>query len=241
MKINISKRKEAEKTIYEFFNIIDQSGDNTKFYKDLISKMSEKEFISFFTELLSDPNMVLMLNMIDYEREIDINQVEKAAKFLGIPLEEEVVLPYINMNKEKPIVTRIKVIVGYIIVKRVQQMVLKKNSTSSDIADRSPTTGQVTGDDKNGRSSDQENIALVALGADSILEEFLGARSDGMLRKNQMYSDIAENGYCSLENLEADIRDRTALNTIEVFFLGMGIKTDLVSNDLLLPSTIDKM
>ena len=63
-------------------------------------------------------------------------------------------------------VTKEKCLTGYYIDKRMEQMNNKKNSTSTHIDERSATTGQVVGHDKNGRSSDQENIALTVIGAE---------------------------------------------------------------------------
>lgn len=237
MKISPDRRKKMEKTTQDTFNILDPTGTNSKKYKEMLSSMTQKEFDEFFTELFNDDNLFLILDVVDYERELDIEKLKKAAEYLGVPLTERIIMPHLNMDKENPIVTKVEAIVGYIVIKRVQQMVMKKNSASTDIGERSPVTGQVTGDDKNARSSDQENIALCATGAWNVLQEFLGPRADGLVRKNQMYADITNKGYCSLSELDADISDRTTLNTIDVLFLGMGIKTDLVSGDLLLPQT----
>ena len=82
-------------------------------------------------------------------------------------------------------------------------------------------------------------MALVVIGADKILEEFNGFRADGMARKNEAYADIAKTGGCSVDKVEQNhgIEDRTALNTLDVFYTGMGIKTDIVTPDYLLVST----
>jgi hypothetical protein len=238
-KINIKKRKEAEKIVYEIFDILDPSGANTKKYKALFAGMSDNEFIKTMNNMWEDDTYNFILDIVDFERDIDLATVEKAAKKLGVPLEEDVVTPFLNMDVNNPVVTRTKVLVMYIIFKRMQQMTQKKNSTSIHISDRSATTGQVVGDDKNGRNSDVENVGLIAIGAVNVAKEFNGFRADGMQRKNIAYSSISTNGYVSLDEVEsqAGISDRTVLNTIDTFYLGMGIKTDLVDDSLLLNST----
>lgn len=237
MKINISKRAECEKIIYQVFDKLDPSGDNTKYYKKLLSGMSNTEFEKFFTNLFKDDTLYLPLHVVDFERDVNIEQAEEALKLLQVPLEEYVILPHLNMDKDKPIATLHKMIVGYNINKRMQQTKTKKNSTSIEISDRSPVTGQVTGDDKNARSSDQENIALTAMGADEVLQELLGPRADDIVAKNQMYADIATNGYCTLDNLQSELKDKTMLNTSNVMFLGMGLKVDLIDEGLLLSNS----
>ena len=238
-KINIKKRKEAEKLVYEIFDILDPSGENTLKYKELFANMSDAEFTKFMNSMWEDDTLNFVLDIVDHDRTLSLNMVERAAKHLGVPLEETVVLPFLNMDTENPVVTRTKVLTMYIIYKRLQQTTQKKNSTSIHISDRSATTGQVVGDDKNGRSSDVENSGLVALGAINVAREFNGFRADGMQRKNAAYSSIATNGYVSLEDVEAQagIGDRTVLNTIDAMYLAMGIKTDLVDDSLILSST----
>ena len=64
-----------------------------------------------------------------------------------------------------------------------------------------------------------------------------------MIRKNVAYSSATNKGYISLEEVEssAGINDRTILNTIDKLYLGMGIKTDLVDESLVLTKTIKEM
>lgn len=240
--IDIKKRKEAEQLVYDFMSIADPSGANTKKYKALFSSMSDTKFKTFMNEMWDDFSMNYILDTQDYKRGMSITTAEKLLKFLGVPSEEYLIMPHLSMDTEHPIVTKYKVVVGYDIELRMQQTNHKKNSTSISISERSATTGQVVGDDKNGRSSDQENIALVVLGADKILEEFNGFRADGLGRKAEAYADIARTGTCSVDKVEENhgIDDRTALNTLDVYFTGMGLKTDLVSNSYLLGSTMKK-
>ena len=103
---------------------------------------------------------------------------------------------------------------------------------------RSALSGQVMGKDKNARDSDQENYALVTLGAENILKELMGPRADDPVMKDQMYSQIAKDGYVSLENLTSDVKNKVTLNTIDVFFTGMGIATDLITEGLVVKKSM---
>ena len=98
-------------------------------------------------------------------------------------------------------------------------------------------TNQVTGDDKIARITDLETYALTAIGADAALKEFLGPRSDNQLKKEQLYQNIANEGYCRLDTLEGDLTKSQTINTIDIIFLGAGIKTDLISEELMLSTT----
>ena len=75
---------------------------------------------------------------------------------------------------------------------------MKKNHYSTDIDERSLKTGDVKGESKNGAISEPETYALMAIGAEKGLEEFLGPRADNEQKKLQMYREIAKNGYTTL-------------------------------------------
>lgn len=241
-KIDIKKRAQAEKLVYSVMDALDPSGTNTNRYKKLFGTMSDAKFENFMKCMFDDDNIDFTLEIREFERELKVEQIEKAAKVLGIPLEEYVVLPHISRTQEHPMVTKEKCITGYYIEKRMEQTNTKKNSSSTHIDERSATTGQVVGHDKNGRSSDQENIALRVIGADNILKEINGFRADGLQRKTYAYAQIAKSGSCSLEDVEsqAGIEDRLALETLDVYYMTAGLATDLITEGDLLITTVKK-
>lgn len=242
-KIDLSKRKEAENIVYNVMDLLDPSKTNSTKYKKMFASLTNAQFEKLMTDMFEDDTLNFTLDIVNFERELDLGTVEKAAKYLGVPLEEYVMLPFLNNDVEEPVITKVPVIVMYTIFKRLQQTTQKKNSTSIHITERSAVTGQVTGNDKNGRSSDVENASLIALGAINCAKEFNGFRADGMERKHVAYSSASNRGYISLDEVEssAGISDRTVLNTIDKLYLGMGIKTDLVDETLVLSKTLKSM
>lgn len=243
MKIDVSKRKEVEQDVYAFFDTIDPSGKNSERYRKMFATMSDSKWASFYEQMFDDDNMNYIFDIEDFKTDFSPGNAEKALRYLHVPAEETVVLPHKNMDLEHPITTKEKCIVGYNIEIRMSQTVRHKNSTSTAISERSAITGQVVGNDKNGRTTDQENVALMVYGANAIAKEMNGFRADGIARKNEAYGDILKTGVCSVEKVEEDhgIEDRTSLNAVDSFFLGMGIKTDLVSDSYVLPKTIREL
>ena len=237
-KMTPQKREEMETLIYNFFSAFDKTETNTKHYQDMFSKMSDTQFDRWFKDFFDNPKAYLVLNICDYENTIQLDDIEDAAKVLNIPLFETVYMPYVTMDKKKTIATPIPVPVGYLNIKRTQQTISKKNGLSTSIDTRSALTAQVTGADKNGRESDLENTMLASLGMVNTMRELNGPRSDDMSMKNQMLHDIALNGYVRLEDLEDNVENKTTLNTVNVFLLGMGIDSDLVTKGLMLPSSL---
>lgn len=238
MAIDKNKRKEMETLIYNVFSALDPSSINTQKYKDLFKGMSDTQFDVFFKKLFSSEDEYLILDVADYERELKIEHVEDAAKVLNVPLFEKIIMPFANGDVNSPIISKYEVPVGYIHIKRVQQILSKKNTTSTDISSRSALTGQVVGKDKNARDSDQENFALVTLDANDTLKELLGPRADDLVMKNEMYSSISQKGFVSLENLTNNVENKTTLNALDVHLIGMHIKSDLVTEGLVVKKTL---
>lgn len=237
-KMTPQKREEMETLIYNFFSAFDKTETNTKHYQDMFSKMSDAQFDKWFKDFFDNPKAYLVLNICDYENTIQLDDIEDAAKVLDIPLFETVYMPYVTMDKKKTIATPIPVPVGYLNIKRTQQTISKKNGLSTSIDTRSALTAQVTGADKNGRESDLENTMLASLGMVNTMRELNGPRADDMSMKNQMLHDIALNGYVKLEDLDDNVENKTTLNTVNVFLLGMGLDSDLVTKGLMLPASL---
>lgn len=235
MKPISERRKKFMAKIDGIFNNLDPSGANTKRYHDLLDPMTDEAFDKWVRAFAKDDKHQFYFEIVEYVRDVKYENIEKAAKFLKVPLFERVYLPHINHDLDNITVTPEPVMVGYIHEKRMMQMLSKKNSGSTSIKNRSPLTGTVKDDDKNGRNSDVETYSMLASGAEASLAEFLGPRADDMTAKNQMYSSLAENGYVSLKDLTSDKRNKTSLNTLNIYFLQQGFKTNLIGSGNLLP------
>lgn len=234
------KRQRMEKLIYDFFDAFDKSGTNTKKYRELFEPMTNAQFDKFFKDFFVNDKAYLVLDIVDYEHSIMMEDIERASKVIDIPLFENVFMPHLTMDKSRVICTQEPVPVGYINIKRTQQTVSKKNGISTNIDQRSALTAQVTGDDKNGRESDLENTMLASMGLENTLRELNGPRADDMTMKQEMLRDIALNGYTSLEDMTDSVENKTTLRTVDVFLLGMGFNSDLVTKGLLQPSELKK-
>jgi hypothetical protein len=233
----VTNRKYIEKLIYDTFDALDPSGVNRERYHTLFSEMKDNEFEKFMKDFLSDDEENFILNIIEFENTLKFEYCEAAAKVLNIPLMEYIYLPHLSMDKSNVIISKEKCLVGYLNIKRTQQLLHKKNSLSTSDERRSLATGQVTNEDKNARDSDVEASMLVALGADKILQELHGPRADDPEKRNQLKQHIATKGHAMLEELEGDTTSKTTLNTVATYLLCMGLFNDLITPTYLLPST----
>ena len=234
---NISaKRKQFMTTLTNVMNKLDPTGTNAKIYKEKLDPMSDAQFDKWARAFFADEKQNLYLEIVEYERDTDLKRIEDAANYLGVPLYERVAIPYLNGDPDLVTVTPTPVPVGYIHIKRMPQSVHHKNSGSTSIRRRSSKTGQVTGEDRNGRNTDVETYSLTAYGATNTLAEFLGPRADDEVKKNQMYSQIEMDGVCYASQLSSTQEDKVALNTLDVYYNASGFMTNMVRGQYLLSS-----
>lgn len=239
--MSVSNRAYIEKLIYDTFDAIDPSGTNTDKYKTLFSQMNDKEFEKYMKDFLNDDHENFSVDIVEYEHDLKMEYCENAAKVLDIPLMEYLYMPHLTMDKKRVVVSKEKCLVGYINVKRTQQLLHKKNGLSTSNEKTSALTGQVVDKDKNARDSDIEASMLVSLGADKILQELHGPRADDPVMKREMNQSITTKGYVMLDELTNLSTNKVTLNTVNTYLLSMGLKSDIVSDSYILPKTSDEL
>lgn len=237
----VVNRKEVEKLIYDTYSAADPTGENTIKWKTVFGNMNDQEFARELRSFLDNPDDNFPFDMIDFKREVKMENMEKAAKVVKTEIFEYVYMPWLTMDKSRVIRTKQKVLVGYYNIKRPQQLLHKKNGISLSSEKRSMLTNQVIGKDKNARDSDIEASMLVSLGAKAILQELHGPRADDMVMKTQMTQSIRNKGYVLLEELDNLPTNKTTLVTIDTFLLGMMLKSDLITSTYILPKTSAEM
>lgn len=237
----IKNRQECEQLVYDTFDALDPTGTNTAKYRDMFGAMSDKQFESYLKAFFANDNENFILDINEYDRNVKMENCEAAAKVLGIPLAETVFMPHLTMDKKHVVASKEKCLVGWINIKRTQQLLHKKNGLALTDTRYNHLTGQVTGQDKDARDSDIEATMLVSMGAEDILRELHGPRADDIAMKRQMMNSIATKGYVDLESLEDKPTNKTTLNTVNTYLLAMGIKSDLVDDSYILPKILDEL
>ena len=192
------------------------------------SKNAKYTFNYKTMKFLNNDKQNFYLEIVEYERDLKIEDIEKCAEIMTVPLFERIAMPYLTMDKNNVVVSTTPVPVGFIHEKRMPQTLMKKSAASIKTDKRNPLSGQVVGDDKNARNSDSEVYSLATLGANAALKEFLGPRADDMRAKNEMYAEIAKNGYVAMEDLTDDVYNKVALNTFDMYFLMQGLRTNMI-------------
>jgi hypothetical protein len=234
-------RAQIEQLIYDTFDALDPTKVNSTKYRELYGGMSDDQFTKHIKAFLADDNENFILDINELDRKVEMEKCEAAAKVLGIPLAEYVYLPHLTMDKSNVVVSRERALVGWVNIKRTQQLLHKKNGLATSDSQVNHLTGQVTGSDKDARDSDIEATMLVSLGAEHVLQELHGPRSDDVVMRRQMMADIATKGYVLLEELDNLPTNKTTLNTVNAYLIAMGIKSDLITDGYVLPAVLAEL
>jgi hypothetical protein len=232
------KRKKIEKLVLSVYSALDTTGENTKKMADTFKSMDDKAFAEFVNSI-KDRKAYFQLEVLPFKNEPKLDDINKALGILKVPAEEYVYYPHEASKDGKPLRTKVPVPVGYIHVRRLQQILSKKNSYTADITKRNQLTGQVTGDSKIARLSDTETAALITMGANMAVKELLGPRADNKAKKVAMYQQISRDGYVTLQSLEGldTVLDNTSLLTMDAYLLGAGLISDLINGSYILTSS----
>lgn len=235
-------RKEVEPLIYTFMNGFDNSGENADIWKEKFTKMSDDQFVKEVKTILDDPQRYFDVTITPFNKKQQpkFENYKKLAKLVDIELEEYVVLPHLSENTGvgNPVMTLTKVPVGMLHLKRLQQIVRKKNKVTTSIEVRDQRKGQVVDEDKGGRMTDADMFALTTIGAFPVMQELYGPRADSLRAKEQLYKEIREGTRLPrMVDLSNDIADKVAINTLNFYIIGASLMSDLVSDSYMLEIT----
>ena len=229
---NKEKRKQIEFKVIQTMNLLDPTGTNAKKYQSMFASMNDVQFSNWITKFLADDKSNFRLDIEEFgdgSRVLRYENIEKAAKFLKLPLFEYVYIPHLSSDPKRPIRTKQPVLVGYLNIKRVQQLVSKKTGLALDDRKRDEMTGQLRGDSKAGTMTAIENELLAGMGATDVLSEICGARADNVTEYDNMLQEISSTGSVSLKNIKTNQFDKPSLLQADIYFKLMGLKTDILS------------
>lgn len=225
------QRLKAERLVYQVMDQLDASGQNTDFWKEEFSKMSDEQFKKYISG-----NFPFYFQTGAF-KEPTMDQISKALDILKVPLLESVYMPFKYKDADgRPMKTKPCMVV-YIHMKRMKQLLTKKNGMSIDTKTRDMRTGLLTGVDKNGKESDHEFESLAISGLYSTMNEFSRPRADAMEDKSVMNNTIKNTGYVSIKDLPEDLNDSLSKNLLSTYFIGAQLMSNLVNEEYMVPYT----
>lgn len=218
------QREEIENLVLESMKLLDTSGTNTDYYKDLFVKMSDTQFEKFIAKKFPfkfqyRPSVV----------EPSMDDAAKALKYIGVPLMEKISEPYVYTNKDGVPVNTKECLVIYIHHKPVQQFITKKNKWSIDTSNRDMKTGRLVGADKGAVTSDREFESMAVQGMDKTMREFYTIKADTMAAKNLANNIIGTTGMLRLDDIPIDRGDSLSKNLMNVYMIGAHLNSNLLN------------
>jgi hypothetical protein len=229
------KRKQCEELIYKVFSAADPTGANTEYYQKLFADMSDAQFLKLISGRLP-----FRYHVSPFDNEPKISDVINAFKILNKPLLERISLPYLAKNNDgKPVQSK-ECLVGYMNVKRLKQMLTKKNNTALEIANRDMKSGRLLGHDKGGIESNKEFEGALALGLENTTAEYARIKAAAMKAKAETYNTINIKGEVSFNDIDTDKTDSIAKNTMNVYLIGANIHSNLIDEDYYTPLSLER-
>lgn len=224
------QKKKIKELVYNFLTIVDVNSKfkNRQYYEDLFNSMSESEWDEWVANMGDTMEDTINVHQLPWES-VTLKQIRDAAEFLDVPLEEYVY--YKHFVKGVEVRTKHKVPVGYINIKRLQQMLSKKNQFTFDTKSVDYATGEVKGKSKVHHISNSETYMLLLQNSKETLKEFFGPRGSNLEQKKEMKNRIAMDGWVSNKDMPETILKNEAVNTLDMYIISSGLKSDLLFNN----------
>ena len=227
-----NKRQQVENFIYQVLDTVDKTKSNSDYYRELFKNMTNDQFYDFFKRRLP-----LRFHQDEFRVVPKMHEIVDGFKVLDKPLFERVNLPYVYQDSNgKPIQSQ-EAMVIVLHIKRMKQMISKKNKSSMFTDKRDMRTGLLNQDEKAAKESDREFESLASYGLDETLDEFRTVKADAIQASNEMIATIAAKGSVSQKDYVVTRQDGIARNLLNVYLIGAGIHSNLVDTDYMTPYT----
>lgn len=229
------QRSEIESLILESMKILDKSGINTDYYKELFVNMSDTQFTNFISK-----DFPFKFHYKPSVVEPTMDDISKALDYIGVPLMEKITEPHVYTNKDGVPVSTKECLVIYIHHKPVQQFITKKNKWSMDTSNRDMKTGRLVGADKGAVTSDREFESMAVQGMDKTMREFYTIKADTMSAKNLANNIIGTTGMLRLDDIPIDKDDSLSKNLMNVYMIGAHLNSNLLNEGNYTQYTLNK-
>lgn len=218
-----SRRKETEKYILD--NIAKVSNEaNVKLYKDLFSKMSDKDFDNFMVDLKTK-KQTLCVVIPQGNEGYDTDKLLKIGKSLGIDFFQRLI--YSGNEQRTGYKTKEKFLVVKLSVRRAQQLLTKKISTGEHSNRVNTLSGQVVDESKASKVSKPELNVLIGLGLTKTSNELMSIRGGDLGGVRAFTKFLAEDGVVRQEDVKQFKTGVVSTNTLISYLAGMHIKTNI--------------
>ena len=217
---NQNKIDEAKALLLKIFNILDNS-DEKLYFKQLRAFLENKpEFLKKFVnehDPLNNPAFPLIVP--PFSNKIKIEQIQKAAEILKIPLQEKVYVP------EEDGTTEYNVTVGIMPVYLLEHFPKAMSGARGTInAKRQSMTGQGRSGTKEGNGAIKlglyDMFSVISRSPDKLIKELWAVKSDDEVARRQLRNKILRGEPLKIDDIEVKKEDLKTKKLIEAYFIG---------------------
>ena len=222
--VKSAARIKAEEAIYKLMDDFDPSKYNSNAYRALFASLSDKDFKKYMQDL-HDEECYISFEVTPSEKTLTLDKIFDICNKRGFKTHKYVM--YRENSSSDGLnhsITPYPALIMYMPVKRLQQMVSKKNTASGNSDKINPMTGTVTSDSKAAGLSDTQVFGLITTGQKDVIKELLGPRADDSKSKKQMLHKIEEYGEVSLSDLNIVPKEKQSTATMITFMRAAGIE-----------------
>lgn len=216
----MGNRKDAEEYILKFMKDFD-NGINYERYKNMFSKMSDKEFDSFMSDI-RDKKEVLYVYSANAKDVLSIDHVLELAKKYNVEVFERIWM--YDRSTESYYLTPHKYVVLQVPVRRMSQFIDHKLSVPEGDTKIDLLTGQVSREDAAGGLSQTEVQTLYARGFDKVITELMKFRGGDVTAYADFKRELEETGAATI-NKETNTTARASV-IMDGLFAGMHIESN---------------
>ena len=221
----MSNRKGAEAFILKYIDALLPNSGNVELYKNLFSKMSDKDFETYMTDIEKGTKFLTITAPNLSKTSLKIENNLKIAKELGHDFFTRV---WIGAKDGMPAyLTPIKYLVVDLPLKRASQILIKKILVPEHNRVVDVMSGQPTGESKGARISYPELQVSAAMGLENTMVELMkyrGGDNKGHVVMNNMISKYGVANMKTLSNYASGVE---STKTLKTFLTAMHFKTTL--------------
>lgn len=187
--VELNNKEKFVKLLQKVLPLLDTTKQKTisNRFISKVKSLSDKKFKQFMDQIKKDKGVPIIIPPFKGPKH---SQVYSALKELGLESGYNLKLPEYNTS------TKQKVPVGYMYISKLEHMAAEKIHSRST----GPVTGKVmqptAGKRKGGgqRLGEGDSYSLISYNAVNTLQEFFGPLSDDPMTKNEIISDVVQNG-----------------------------------------------
>jgi hypothetical protein len=225
-----AKREKATRKILMLIKDLDSTNMNYLMWKERLENMNDKEFDTWMKQIYENPKKYHLFidTAVKNDDNISYDNIKAIADKYGVKLFEYCFFPHQNPDDpEHPFITATPVPIIFVHVRKLYQMLDRKQTSVSNIDEVNSFTGQVVNGSKAASISDTQTAALTTTGQQNAIREFLTIRADNERGKLKMLAKIEQEGEVNYNDLSVNINDNQSYTFLKVMMRGAGFKMEI--------------